>query len=76
MLEHQEIKFLPVDVVGVILLHMRRRKLAERNVCLALAHRWMPGRAMFLHKAFPFQHRRNPISSNTWTDDMTIDSPT
>ncbi len=58
MLEHQEIKLLPVDVVGVILLHVRRRKLAERNVRLTLAHRWMPGSAMFLHKAFPFQYRQ------------------
>jgi hypothetical protein len=75
VLQHEQIELLPIDMIGVILLHVRRREFIERNRRLTLGHRRMPRGAIFFHKSSRSKIGRNPISSNTATDDITMDSP-
>ena len=40
--QHQEIKLLPVDMISIVLFHVRRGKFIEGNCSLTLGHGWVP----------------------------------
>ncbi len=65
-----------INVISVILFHVRRRKFVKHNRRLAFAHRGMPGCVVLFDKTFPFQHREEADFVEHLTEDITMDSPT